>query len=61
MIKITKTTGLILFLKKFLVQVDSQVDLEVQAKISLARTSSNNKFNSHRPLYKEVPMCLCPR
>jgi len=51
MIKITKTTGLILFQQKFLVQgdkVDSQVDPEVQARISLARTSSNNS-NSHRP------------
>lgn len=63
MIKIIKTTGLILFQQKSLVQVpkvDSQVDPEVQARISLARTS-NNKCNSHRPQYKEVPMCLCPR
>ena len=63
MIKITKITGLILFLKKSLEQVpkvDSQVDPEVQARISLARTS-NNKCNSHRPQFKEVPMCLCPR
>ena len=63
MIKIIRTTGLILFQQKSLVQVpkvDSQVDPEVQARISLARTSNNNS-NSHRPQYKEVPMCLCPK
>ena len=63
MIKITKTTGLILFQQKFqelVLKVVSQVDKEVQARISLARTSNNS--NHHKQLqYKEGPMCLCPR
>ena len=63
MIKITKTTGLILFQQKFqelVLKVVSQVDKEVRVRISLARTSNNS--NHHKqPQYKEVPMCLCPR
>lgn len=63
MIKITKTTGLILFQQKSLelvAKVVSQVDQEVQARISLARTSNNNS-NLHRLQCKEVPTCSCPR